>query len=494
MWAPALLLALAGLVGAPAGGARAAGPSSPTPAPATNVQIDWEHCLLSVLHRYKKAGPEPTSPLDQTCVGMRLVRGYDGPKNPAAATPYFRRAAEAGNATAMVMLANALLKGHGVPPDVPQALRLMRQAVDRGQTDAMLSLGEFAFRGSHGVPQDRRLARERVQAAAERGNRAAWIALQQVFGPEAPLLDKAVALYQAGRAAQAWPLFQQAARAGNVRAQFQLGWQLDKGEGVGADAAAAAGWYRKAADQGDGEAAAALGRLLEDGRGLAENWIDAAQWYRRSAERGDPMGTFFYGRAWQCGIGVPQNRNDAIEWFWRAEARGHPEGGRWGAMAARRRQRHRRVQPARTGRHGHAQHRARRTPLSQRGRAPGLAEPEARRLREGRRLDRLGSAATRIRPLRWRTRLHRARRRAAATLTEDRRAGRHAAHIGAKHPAVRASAPPPPCHHGVPGRPFAGPWRPRWRNPNVTPRRRRSPRPTHRCRSCRWACWPAFTA
>ena len=330
MWAPALLLALAGLVGAPAGGARAAGPSFPTPAPATNVQIDWEHCLLSVLHRYKKAGPEPTSPLDQTCVGMRLVRGYDGPKNPAAATPYFRRAAEAGNATAMVMLANALLKGHGVPPDVPQALRLMRQAADRGQTDAMLSLGEFAFRGSHGVPQDRRLARERVQAAAERGNRAAWIALQQVFGPEAPLLDKAVALYQAGRAAQAWPLFQQAARAGNVRAQFQLGWQLDKGEGVGADAAAAVGWYRKAADQGDGEAAAALGRLLEDGRGLAENWTHAAQWYRRSAERGDPMGTFFYGRAWQCGIGVPQNRNDAIEWFWRAEARGHPEGGRWG--------------------------------------------------------------------------------------------------------------------------------------------------------------------
>ena len=60
--APALLLALVGLVGVPAGDTRAASPSSPTPAPATNVQIDWEHCLLSVLHRYKKAGPEPTSP------------------------------------------------------------------------------------------------------------------------------------------------------------------------------------------------------------------------------------------------------------------------------------------------------------------------------------------------------------------------------------------------------------------------------------------------
>lgn len=315
-----------GLFGA---GARAASPPV-TPAPATNVQIDWEHCLLSVLYRYKKPGLQPTSALDQTCVGMRLVRGYDGPKNPAAATPYFQRAAESGNATAMTMLANALLKGHGVRPDVPRALQLMRQAAERGQTDAMLSLGEFAFRGSHGVPQDRRVAREQVQAAAARGNRAAWIALQQVFGPEAPLLDKAVVLYQAGQAKQAWPLFQQAARAGNVRAQFQIGWQLDKGEGVAPDAAAAAGWYRKAADQGDGEAAAALGRLLEDGRGLAENWIDAAQWYRRSAEIGDPMGTFFYGRAYQCGIGVPQNRNDAIEWFWRAEARGNPEGGRWG--------------------------------------------------------------------------------------------------------------------------------------------------------------------
>ena len=326
----ALLLALVSVFGSSVRDAAAAGPSSTAPAPGTNVQVDWEHCLLSVLHRYKKAGLEPSTALDQTCVGMRLVRGYDGAKDPARATPYFRRAAEAGNATAMVMLSNALLKGHGVQADPPRAVQLMRQAADRGQTDAMLSLGEFAFRGSHGVPQDRRLARERVQAAAERGNRAAWIAWHQVFGPEAPLLDKAVVLLQAGQAKQAWPLFQQAARAGNVRAQFQVGWQLDKGEGVAADAAAAAGWYRKAADQGDGEAAAALGRLLEDGRGVGENWIDAAQWYRRSAEMGDPMGTFFYGRAWQCGIGVPQNRNDAIEWFWRAEARGNKDGGRWG--------------------------------------------------------------------------------------------------------------------------------------------------------------------
>ncbi len=304
--------------------------ASAAPAPGGNVQLDWEHCLLSVLHRYKKPGVEPATALDQTCVGMRLVRGYDGPKNPARATPYFQRAAGAGNATAMAMLANALLQGHGVQPDPAQALQLLRRAADLGQTDAMLTLGQFAFRGSHGVPQDRRAARELVKAAADRGNRAAWTTLQTVFGPEAPLLDKAIVLYQGGQAAQAWPLFQQAARAGNVRAQFQVGWQLDKGEGVASDTAAAAGWYRKAAEQGDGEAAAALGRLMEDGKGQAENWVGAAQWYRRSAELGDPMGTFLYGRAYQCGIGVPQNRNDAIEWFWRAEARGHPEGGRWG--------------------------------------------------------------------------------------------------------------------------------------------------------------------
>jgi TPR repeat protein len=312
------------------GPAAAAAPPVGSPAPATNVQIDWEHCLLSVLHKYKKRGLEPNSALDQTCVGMRLLRGYDGPKNPAGATPYFRRAAEAGNATAMALLANALLKGHGLQPDVPRALKLLRQAADLGQTDAMLSLGEFAFRGSYGQAQDRRAARELVKTAADRGNQAAWQALQLVFGPEAPLLDKAIVLYQAGQAQQAWPMFQQAARAGNVRAQFQIGWQLDKGEGVAPDPAAAAGWYRKAAEQGDGEAAAALGRLIEDGKGQAENWLEAAKWYRRSAELGDPMGTFLYGRAFQCGIGVPQNRNDAIEWFWRAEARGHPEGGRWG--------------------------------------------------------------------------------------------------------------------------------------------------------------------
>lgn len=320
------------LLGTIAGASAQAATGAPAgmPPPGTNVQIDWEHCLLSVLHKYKRAGLEPSSALDQTCVGLRFQRGYDGPKNPARATPYFKRAADAGNATAMTLLANALLKGHGTAPDVPRAMALLRRAADLGQTDAMLTLGEIAFQGTYGQPKDRRAAAELVKAAAQRGNRAAWQTQQQVFGPEAPTFDKGIVLYQRGQAAQAWPLVQQAARAGNARAQFLAGWQLAKGEGVAADLAAAAGWYRKAAEQGDGEAAAALGQMQEDGKGLPENWLEAAKWYRRSAELGDPMGTFFYGRAYQCGIGVPQNRNDAIEWFWRAEARGHPEGGRWG--------------------------------------------------------------------------------------------------------------------------------------------------------------------
>ena len=303
---------------------------SPANSASSDVQKEWENCLLSVLHTYKKGtAATPTSARDQMCVGMMYVRGYEGSKNPAKATPLFQKASDAGNPVAMTMLANAYMQGHGVNRDPARALQLFRQAADRGQTDAMLTLGQFSARGT-GVPQDRTLAHHYVKEAADKGNLAAWTALQLFFGPAAEDLNKAIDLYRDNKAADAAPYFRRAADQGNIRAQFQVGWMLDKGEGMPSDPANAVVWYRKAADQGDGEAAAALGQLFENGKGLAENYISAAEWYALSAKIGDPMGTFLYGRAFQCGIGVPQNRGEAIVWFWRAEARGHPEGGRWG--------------------------------------------------------------------------------------------------------------------------------------------------------------------
>lgn len=302
---------------------------APGAAHAGSVQQDWEHCLLSVLHKFKQKGVQPGTPLEQTCVGMRMVRGYDGPRNPAGATPYFQRAAQGMQPSALAMLSHAYSNGYGLAKDQDQANALSRKAAELGNSDAMLSLAEASSRGL-GVPKDELQARKWLRAAVDQGNPFARTEWQQRYAPGAAEFSRGAEAYRGENHADSARFALQAAEQGNARGQFLIGWQLDKGEGMKADPARAASWYRKAAEQDDGEAAAALGRLFEEGHGVREDWFEAARWFKRSAELGDPMGTFLYARAFQCGIGVAQHRGSAIEWFWRAQARGHPEGGRWG--------------------------------------------------------------------------------------------------------------------------------------------------------------------
>lgn len=97
---------------------------SPANSASSDVQKEWENCLLSVLHTYKEGtAVTPTSARDQMCVGMMYVRGYEGPKNPAKATPLFQKASDAGNPVAMTMLANAYMQRHGVNRDPARALQ-----------------------------------------------------------------------------------------------------------------------------------------------------------------------------------------------------------------------------------------------------------------------------------------------------------------------------------------------------------------------------------
>ena len=58
----------------------------------------------------------------------------------------------------------------------------------------------------------------------------------------------------------------QAARQGDVEAQFALGWCYYMGEGVGKNVAEAAKWYHKAAEQGYDAAKAALKELNDEHR------------------------------------------------------------------------------------------------------------------------------------------------------------------------------------------------------------------------------------
>lgn len=117
--------------------------------------------------------------------------------------------------------------------------------------------------------------------------------------------------------------FGEAARAGDVRAQFNLGYMYRRGNGVAKDPVRAARWYRMAADQGHVVAQYVLGTMAETGDGLPEDPETAAMWYRRAAAAGHTQAQFLIGRRYVEGDGVPQDPVEGFVWLSIAAAQGH---------------------------------------------------------------------------------------------------------------------------------------------------------------------------
>ncbi|APX14302.1 tetratricopeptide repeat protein [Tateyamaria omphalii] len=83
-----------------------------------------------------------------------------------------------------------------------------------------------------------------------------------------------------------------AAQAGDVSAQTELGLRSLTGDGTLQDHSAAAQWFARAAEAGDAEAQNQLGRLYHTGRGVARDTGAALRWLEAAATSGDPVYLF----------------------------------------------------------------------------------------------------------------------------------------------------------------------------------------------------------
>ena len=109
--------------------------------------------------------------------------------------------------------------------------------------------------------------------------------------------------------ADALHLFEQAARAGDTEAAFQLGEMLRIGViGVAPQPAAAAPWYRIAAGQKHAKAALVLGLLYKNGDGVVRDDAQAAHWLNAASEAGNPHAMFLLSYIYREGRGVDQDR------------------------------------------------------------------------------------------------------------------------------------------------------------------------------------------
>jgi len=300
------------------------------------LEEDMAHCQADVWPKFygyslsRQQGPDtPRTAEDFYCLAIGYWTGRFEEKNLSKAAGYAQKAADQNHPGAQGLLGFFYANGYGVKKDLATAVAWWRKAAANGDVDSLNALA-VAYDEGQGVPMDKNEALRLYRMAAQLGSKEAQQVLaarNQPPGPKAGQreFDEGVRLYKDKQYAAAAKLFLQAAEMGHARAQLQIGYQYQYGEGVEVNDEEAVKWYKRAADQGDATAQANLGAMYEDRKGVPDDWVEAARWYQKSANQGDVEGQFRLGRAYQFGIGVNQNRKLAIYWFQKAAFQGHAQ-------------------------------------------------------------------------------------------------------------------------------------------------------------------------
>jgi TPR repeat protein len=97
------------------------------------------------------------------------------------------------------------------------------------------------------------------------------------------------------------------AEAGDVSAQFAVGFMYDAGLEVAKSGPEATRWYQRAADGGHSGAQNSLGSMLQ----AEKRYGEALAWYQRAAAQNHAQATSNLAYLYDLGLGVPQDRNRA---------------------------------------------------------------------------------------------------------------------------------------------------------------------------------------
>ena len=217
--------------------------------------------------------------------------------------------AQAGNATAMVFLADCYLHGKGTEQDETAAFDWYVRAAEAGDTVAMVAVGNCYADGT-GTAPDPAAAHAWNIRAAEAGEAAAMvnaaIGYEDGLGTER---DESAALH--------W--YEKAARAGYDLGMYNLARCYMAGIGTQADPEQAFVWMEALAGIGNTLGMYNLGLMYQYGYGTEEDPRLAYEWYRRAAENGDPDGMYMAGWCLENGYGV---EDPALDWYRRAAEAG----------------------------------------------------------------------------------------------------------------------------------------------------------------------------
>lgn len=188
-----------------------------------------------------------------------------------------QRAADGGDANAMMLLGDALARQQWASVDPSEILATYQRAADLGRVDAWLRIGDFWSEGTI-VPVD---------------------------------LGKGYAAYE------------KAASAGSTSARLRLAEMLARGHGVAADPAMGLQMVRDEAEGGNATALLLLAELLLSGDVGAPDSAGAIAALEQAAETGRPEALLRLGEIYGDGIAVPPNSARAYDYLAEAVAMGH---------------------------------------------------------------------------------------------------------------------------------------------------------------------------
>ena len=193
-----------------------------------------------------------------------------------------------------VALASAPILGRAAPVPTENTVASYQKAAEAGDAEAMLKLA-VAYRDGKGIKHDNGLFAFWCGKAAQLGNPDAMYQLAEMYDNGYRVSEDRVKAFQ-------W--YKMAADAGHIDSMVRLASiYFYSDEGIEKDVAKAVMWYKKAADLGSPDAMYGLGVAYKKGQGVPKNEAQALSWYKSASEKGHPVALRELASAYRTGFG-----------------------------------------------------------------------------------------------------------------------------------------------------------------------------------------------
>ncbi|MDR0291853.1 MAG: sel1 repeat family protein [Elusimicrobium sp.] len=217
-------------------------------------------------------------------------------------------AADKGDVQSQYIIGKAYFYGgQGLHKNFDKGLYYMKKAAAVGGADALYELA-LAYKYGKGAPMDYNAALDNFKKAAEGGSSASMLEIARIY-------DEAKQ-----SAAREW--FEKAANAGEAEAIKKM---ADISCSVPKPAKDCAAWLQKAADINSVEHIKQLAKIYEDGVIAPQSKKDALSLYVKAAELGDVSSMSAAGYSYTTGSLAPRDNKLAYEWTLKAAQGGNVE-------------------------------------------------------------------------------------------------------------------------------------------------------------------------